>query len=201
MKQVIVGVVVLAGLAGATAAYAQETGRTETKMVVTVIPGGATFFKQTSDGTGPSFGNYDLGGSAAVNFSKHVGLEGEVSAKLGITQTIDGFTDPTKTPNMMDYSGNVVFSMNKRSSVVPYATAGLGGLSMFQSAGLGIDQTETFLTTNVGGGVKWYFGKVGLRGDYRFITVQGKDDAPAFFGQERRFGNRVYGGLLLNLGH
>jgi opacity protein-like surface antigen len=201
MKQVIVGVVVLAGLAGATAASAQESGRTETKMVVTVIPGGATFFKETKDGTGPSFGSYDLGGSAAVNFNRHIGIEGEFSGKLGVPQTLDGFANPTKTPNMMDYSGNVVFSMNRHSAVVPYVTAGLGGLSTFSNADLGIDQTETFLTSNVGGGVKWYFGKVGLRGDYRFITVQGKDDAPAFFGQEKRFGNRLYGGLLLNLGH
>ena len=100
MKQVIVGVVVLAGLAGATAASAQESGRTETKMVVTVIPGGATFFKETKDGTGPSFGSYDLGGSAAVNFNRHIGIEGEFSGKLGVTQTLDGFANPTKTPNM-----------------------------------------------------------------------------------------------------
>jgi hypothetical protein len=48
--------------------------------------------------------------------------------------------------------------------------------------------------------VNWYAGRWGLRGDYRFIAVQSKDDAPAFFGQETRYGHRVYGGVLLNVG-
>jgi len=29
--------------------------------------------------------------------------------------------------------------------------------------------------------------------------VQSKDDAPAFFGQETRYGHRVYAGVLLNV--
>ena len=32
------------------------------------------------------------------------------------------------------------------------------------------------------------------------IAVRSKDDAPAFFGQETRYGHRVYGGVLLNVG-
>ena len=68
-----------------------------------------------------------------------------------------------------------------------------------EQASLGITDTETFLTGNVGGGVKWYSGRWGLRGDYRFITVQYKDDAPAFFGQETRYGHRVDGGIILNV--
>ena len=47
--------------------------------------------------------------------------------------------------------------------------------------------------------MKWYAGRWGLRGDYRFIGVRSKDDAPEFFGRENRFGHRVYGALLLNL--
>src|SRR5258706_304400 len=57
----------------------------------------------------------------------------------------------------------------------------------------------TFFTSNVGGGVNWYAGRWGLRGDYRFIAVQSKDDAPDFFGQETRYGHRIYGGVLLNV--
>jgi hypothetical protein len=30
--------------------------------------------------------------------------------------------------------------------------------------------------------------------------VQSKDDAPSFFGQETRYGHRVYGGVLINAG-
>jgi hypothetical protein len=73
-------------------------------------------------------------------------------------------------------------------------------MSVFEKADLGIDQTETFLTGNVGGGLKWYSGRWGLRGDYRFIMVQSKDDAPEFFGRETRYGHRIYGAVLVNLG-
>ena len=31
------------------------------------------------------------------------------------------------------------------------------------------------------------------------IAVQSKDDAPGFFGQETRYGHRVYGGVLINV--
>jgi hypothetical protein len=83
---------------------------------------------------------------------------------------------------------------------VPYVTGGVGGLTVFDKATLGIADRETFLTGNVGGGLKWFNGRWGLRADYRFITVRSKDDAPAFFGAETRYGHRVYGGLLLNVG-
>ncbi len=81
-----------------------------------------------------------------------------------------------KTPHILNYSGNVVVNAANRSSVVPYVTGGVGGLSMFEKQSLGISDTETFLTGNVGGGVKWYAGRWGLRGDYRFVgrAVEGR---------------------------
>ena len=167
---------------------------------VTIFPGGATFFTEASDSNSPSFGNYDLGGSATVNFNRYVGIEGEVSGLLGVSQSLDfvnGAVD-VKTPHFLNYSGNVIVSAG-RGSVVPYATAGLGGLSLFERAEVGVNDTNTFLTSNVGGGVKWYAGRWGLRGDYRFIAVQSKDDAPVFFGQETRYGHRIYGGVILNV--
>ena len=100
----------------------------------------------------------------------------------------------------MNYSGNLVISAPNRTSVVPYLTGGVGGLTMFERTGLTASDAETFFSANVGAGVSWYAGRWGLRGDYRFIAVQSKDDAPAFFGSEDRYGHRVYGGVLLNLG-
>jgi hypothetical protein len=73
-------------------------------------------------------------------------------------------------------------------------------LSLFEKASLGINGTETYLTGNVGGGLKWYAGRWGLRADYRFIGVQSKDNVSAFFGQETRYGHRVYGAVILNVG-
>jgi hypothetical protein len=170
--------------------------------VVTIIPGGATFFTEGKDTKGPSFGNYNLGAGVTVNFNRFVGVEGEVSGALGITQDL-AFTNGTsnlKTPNLLNYSGNLVVSAPNKSSVVPYVTGGVGGMSVFEKQELGIIGTQTFLTSNVGGGVNWYAGRWGLRGDYRFVALKSKDDAPAFFGQETRYGHRVYGGVLLNLG-
>jgi hypothetical protein len=190
------------GLAGAGQAYAQEVGSREGTVVATVIPGGATFFTEGKTTKGPSFGNYGLGGSVEVNFNRYVGVEGEVSGALGVTQDVK-FTSGTsnlKTPDILNYSANLVLSAANRSSVVPYVTAGVGGLTLFNTPTVAINQNDSFLTGNVGGGVKWFNGHWGLRADYRFIGVQSKNDAPAFFGQETRYGHRVYGGVLINSG-
>jgi hypothetical protein len=191
------------GLIGASGALAQssESAPGPGVVEVTLIPGGGTFFTESKDSRGPSFGNYDLGGSVTVNFNRFVGVEGEVGGAIGISQTLDfngsTLTD-TKSPHLLNYNGNVIVHA-ARGSVVPYVTGGIGGQTLFDSALLGIADTETFFTGNVGGGVKWYAGRWGLRGDYRFIAVQGKDDAPAFWGTDTRYGHRVYGGVILNV--
>lgn len=188
--------------AGSAAASAQETSTPQGPVVVTIIPAGATYFTQGKNTKGPSFDNYGLGGSVEVRLNRFVGLEGEVAGALGVKQDLDFTTGTTntKSPSLLNYSGNVVVSVPIRSSVVPYVTGGVGGLTLFDTATLGIADRDTFLTGNVGGGVKWFNGRWGLRADYRFITVRSKDDAPAFFGTETRYGHRVYGGLLLNIG-
>ena len=168
---------------------------------ITIIPGGGTFFTEGKDTQGPSFGNYDLGGSVALNFNRWVGVEGEVSGALGISQSLDfsGATQANaKTPHLLSYSGNVIVNAAK-GSVVPYVTGGIGAQTLFERASLDISDADTFLTGNVGGGVKWYAGRWGLRGDYRFIAVQSQDDAPLFFGRQERYGHRVYAGVLLNV--
>jgi len=197
-----IAVIALISLVGVDRAQAQtqESAPGPGTFEITIIPGGATFFTEASDSNSPSFGNYDLGGGATVNFNRFVGVEGEVSGLLGVSQSLDFVTGAVdvKTPHFLSYSGNVVVSAG-HGSVVPYATAGVGGLSLFERAEVGVNDTTTFLTTNVGGGVKWYAGRWGLRGDYRFIAVQSKDDAPAFFGQETRYGHRICGGVILNV--
>jgi len=202
MTRWIAVLLAVVGVAGAGQAYAQESNAAGPgPVVVTIIPGGATFFTEGTDAKGPSFGNYGLGGSVAVNFNRFVGVEGEVAGALGITQdlALPGGTSNLKTPNLLNYSGNLVVSAPNKSSVVPYVTGGVGGLSAFKKESLGILDNHTFFTSNVGGGVSWYAGRWGLRGDYRFIALKSKDDAPAFFGNETRYGHRVYGGVLLNV--
>jgi hypothetical protein len=197
----IAGFIAAAALVGAGRAYAQDATPGPGTVVITIIPGGGTFFTESKNSGRTSFGNYDLGAGVTVNLNRYIGIEGEVSGSVGVAQDllISGRTSNLKSPNSLNYSGNLVLSAPNKSSVVPYVTAGVGGLSLFEKSSLGINGTDTFFTSNVGGGVNWYAGRWGLRGDYRFIAVQSKDDAPDFFGQETRYGHRIYGGVLLNV--
>jgi len=194
--------VLLIGLsiAGAGRAFAQESSPGPGTVEVSVIPGGGTFY--TTGDRGPSFGNYNLGGALAYNVNRIFGIEGEVAGTLGVPQDLQfgGLTSNQKGPNQLNYSGNLVVSAPTRKPVVPYITGGIGGLTMFKRANLGINSTDTFLTGDVGGGLKWYAsnGRWGVRGDYRFIAVRANDTAPAFFGQETRYGHRVYGAVIIN---
>jgi hypothetical protein len=201
MKQFVASALFLAaGLAAAIPAHAQEARTGEGTVVVTIFPAGATFFTEGKELNGPGFGSYDLGGALAFTVSRVVGFEGEVSGQLGVMQNVSGLLlDDVRTPHKLAYSGNVVVSTPIRSTLVPYVTGGVGGLSLFEQADLGVTGTETFLTGNVGAGLKWYRGRWGLRGDYRFLAVRSRDDAPEFFGRETRYGHRFYGAVLLNV--
>ena len=191
-----------AAVSGATEGFAQDTAPGPGSVVVTIIPGGATFFTEVEDNPqAPSFGNYDLGGAVTVNINRYLAVEGEISGAIGVSQSmqVGTFTFDGRSPHLLSYSGNLVVSAPTGTSVVPYVTGGIGGLTLFERRALTVDQSETFFTGNLGGGANWYAGRWGLRGDYRFIVVRSKNEAPAFFGQDTRYGHRVYGGVLLNV--
>jgi hypothetical protein len=188
---------------GVGAVYAQEragAGRVE----IGAFPGGGMFFTQSTQGNEPEFGNYALGGSVTVNLSRWIGIEGEGGGSVGLHQSFsvagNTFTE-TRTPGIYSYSGNVVVHpAGSDRAIVPYATAGLGGLTMCPCGGvenLGITNYETFLAGNVGAGLKFFSTRhVGVRGDYRFFMVKSKDTAPVFFGTENRYGHRVQAGWV-----
>ena len=202
MTRFIAVLVAVIGIASADRTFAQESASGPGTVAVTIIPGGATFFTESSHAKGPAFGNYGLGAAVEVNFTRYVGVEGEVTGALGITQNLtqSGVTSNLKTPNLLNYSGNLVVHLANPTSITPYVTGGVGGLTVFDTATLGISNRDTFLTGNVGAGVKWFHssGRWGVRGDYRFVAVRSKDDASNFFGQDTRYGNRVYGGVVIN---
>jgi hypothetical protein len=200
MSRWIAGLIVVSSIAVTGSAHAQETTPGPGKVEVTIVPGGATFF--TNKAPAPSFGNYDIGGAVAYNFSRMVGVEGEVGGSLGIRQNLSqlgGLTTKEKTPNMLSYSGNLVVN-GPGHALVPYATGGVGGLAVYHRELLGISKRAAFLTGNVGGGIKWFAAndRWGLRGDYRFMAVQSKTTAPAFFGQTSRYAHRIYGAVIIN---
>ena len=187
---------------GSGQVFAQESAPGPGTLEVTVIPGGGTFF--TSSDTGPSFGSYNLGGGLTYNVNRFVGIEGEVGGTLGISQDLQfgGSTiSKTRTPDQLNYMANVVLSAPTHTSVTPYVTGGIGGLTMFERPSLGVASDETFLTGNAGGGVKWFAPnkRWGLRGDYRFAMTKSKTDAPEFYGRDNRYAHRVYGGVIINM--
>ena len=199
MKCWIAGFIVLASIVATRRAHAQEISPGPGLVEVSIIPGGATFF--TSKDQLPEFGNYDAGGAVAYNFTRMVGVEGEVAGSFGFSQSLSQFRDLTSDetpPDMLSYTGNVVVNAPGHS-FVPYATGGVGGLRVFDRDTLGVIG-NTFLTGNVGGGVKWFApnNRWGIRGDYRFQVVRSKDDAPEFFGRETRYGHRLYGAVVIN---
>ncbi len=162
------------------------------------------FFTESGNGNEPDFGNYALGGSVTFNLNRWIGVEGEGGGTLGIHQNFNSaataFSDQ-RTPNMWMYSGNLVVNPGGSDrAFVPYATGGIGGLTMCPCDGvetLGITAYGTYLTGNAGGGLKWFSTKhFGVRGDYRFFAVKNKDSAPWFFGNENRYGHRVQAGLI-----
>jgi hypothetical protein len=190
--------------AGAGQAYAQESTPGAGAVIVTAIPGGATFFMEGKNTKAPSFGNYGAGAGVEVHFNRFLSVEANVTDAIGVKQDLQllGSTTSVKTPNLLDYSGNLVVSLANHSGVVPYVTGGVGGLTVFDQSPLGIGDTTTFLTGNVGGGVKWFnsTSRWGVRADYRFLAVRTKDDAPSFFGNETRYAHRVFGAVMINVG-
>ena len=188
-----VAAVFLLFVAAASAQEVAGPGRLES----TFMPGGMIFFNATN--SGPDFGSYQIGGTVTYNVNSIVGIEGEIGGMLGLTQNLRMGPTVTaeKTPDMLGYSTNLVVSAPMYGRFVPYGTAGGGGLTMFQRAGL--TNTETFLTGNTGGGFKWYANALwGLRVDYRFIAVRSAGSQAGFFGQQNRFGHRVYAGAVVN---
>src|SRR5437763_1414257 len=118
-------VLVVAGLLTASAAYAQDHAnapRAE-RVEIAAIPIGGVTFLQSSDLTQPKFNDYMIGGSATANVNKWIGLEGDLSYAVGRRQdlTFNGSSlFDQKTPNLWDYSGNVIVNVvGSDRAVVP----------------------------------------------------------------------------------
>jgi hypothetical protein len=133
-----------------------------------------------------------------------VGFEGEAGGTVGVRQAFTfnetAYTDQ-RSPSTWMYHGNVVVNPGGNDrAIVPYVTGGLGALTLSRHRGgpeLGITEYKNYLTGNLGGGLKYFATPhVGFRGDYRLFIVGTNNTAPAFFGNETRYGHRVQGGLV-----
>jgi outer membrane beta-barrel protein len=204
MRRFLTTVAVFAMVAVGAAAYAQErvgAGRVE----VAGFPIGGMFFTGSTNDQEPKFDNYALGAAFTYNFTRYIGVEGEFGNSVGVHQNItfgDTVLTDQRSPSMYAYTGNIVYNpIGNARVVVPYLTGGAGGMTLREKSdihNLGVTDNTSYFTGNAGGGVKWFAHRYfGLRGDYRLVMVNDKATAPEFFGrQERRYGHRIYGGLL-----
>ena len=210
MTRRLATLLVAAGVLSAANALAQDSAvRRQATIEVSVIPGGGTFFLDGSDTAETSFTNYDLGGVLTINLNRHFGIEGEVGTSLGLSQnlTLAGAQQDLKSPNLLHHTGNLVVYAPTRTAFVPFVTAGVGGVTIFDRAALFIPETRTYLAGNVGGGVKWHGARWGIRADYRFLIVRSEEFVPdpnvrvraPFFGRETRYGHRMFGGVILKI--
>ena len=209
MKPRIALFMVLALVLSSGIALAQERVAGAGRIEVGAFPGGGVFFTKGTNNTEPNFGDYALGVTGAYNVNRIVGIEGEFGGGVGVKQEIDfalGTFEHQKSPHMLAYNGNLmVHPFGKDRAWIPYATGGVGGLTVLKRnelRDLGLTSSETFLTGNVGGGLKWYANRYwGLRGDYRFIAVNNKNTATSFFGlNDVRYGHRAYGSVVFTFG-
>jgi hypothetical protein len=190
-------------------ASAQEAGAGAGRVEINFVPAGGTFFIEGKDASETEFGNYNMGVAGTYNINRLVGIEGELDFGIGVKQRLNvgglEFED-TPSPNTLGYNANLVVSpWGSDRSVIPYFAGGGGGLTMYEKDelwALGLAENETFFTMNVGAGTKWYANQHwGIRGDYRLFWVNGKENAPSFFGvAENRYGHRIVGSLLFTFG-
>jgi len=145
-----------AAMIGCGDAYAQEISPGPGVVEVTVIPAGAAFV--SSKNVAPSFGNYGFGTAVTYNNNRVIGVDGEFGAMIATTSDLQfGTLDHhTKAPNMLNYNVNGIVTAASLGASRVYGAGGIGGLTMFERAGLGVTGDTTFFVGNVGGGVKWY---------------------------------------------
>jgi hypothetical protein len=190
-------------------AGAQEAGtrsRGAGPVEISVAPVGAIVFTHAKDNGEPKFGNYNLGASVVGNVNKWIGIEGDAAFAVGRRQDLtltSGSLVNEKTPNMLMYLGDVLYSpAGSDRAFAPYVVGGAGALTMFNqtdvASTLGVTANQTYLATNIGAGAKWFASShFGVRGDYRYVMIHSKTDAPTFFGQADRAAHRISANLVL----
>lgn len=206
-----VGVMVLAALmCGPTTVSAQQVTKEAARWEFGAYPAGLLQFTKGKNRQEIRFSNYALLGSVTRNFGRHWGVEGEVGGGIGIRQKqrleappsgIGQVLITTPSPATLASQANVtIYPGGNALGLAPYVTAGLGVLSAFFEPSVGTPNvdTATYLTQNVGAGVKWFSGRWGVRGDYRLTRVGARDDAPELFGRsDDRYGHRVSTGITV----
>jgi hypothetical protein len=190
-------------------ASAQDAPAGAGKLEIGGFPGGGLWLGGGNDSTEVNFNTYAFGGDATWYFTPKVAVEGEGNFGLGISQNVtyqNKIVYRTQMPHTLGTGGNIVFfPAGSAKHLAGYVTGGAGTLTLFSrtaaSRVFGLTQSESFVSSNVGGGVKIFrrgdARNWGFRIDYRVVVVNSKSSAVAFFAQSKqRIGQRFYIGML-----
>ena len=203
--------ILVALVASCTVASAQEEAGAG-KLELGGFPGGGLWFVGGDDNTEVDFNNYAFGGDATWYVNPKAAVEVEASFGPGIAQDVNyrhQLVYHVKVPHSVAFGGNVlIFPSGSARRLAPYVTGGVGTLRLVSRLStqmvFGLADAESFLTTNVGGGVKIFrrgdARNWGFRIDYRTMMVNSNSGAVAFFARNtRRIGHRFYVGMLYTM--
>jgi Outer membrane protein beta-barrel domain len=198
--------------AGCSMASAQEAKIGAGKVEIGGFPGGGTIFVGGDGKDEANFNVYTAGGDISYYVNPKVAVEGEFTGSIGWAQDI--YYQGTKRihlqmPGVWSQTGNVViFPGGTAGKRVPfYITGGAGMLELqprVPTKELGYDVAngwQKFTSENFGAGIKVFRAadapNWGFRVDYRYLIVNSKSGAPAFFAKSKSRGaHRVYIGML-----
>ena len=197
-------------LVGCAVALAQEPGPPGAgTFEVGGFPGGGMWLTGGDDNTEVDFNTYDFGGYASWYFHPMVALEAQADFGLGLSQNVNYKNEivyRVQMPHTLGISGDVLFfPMGSARRVAGYVAGGVGALRLYSRTAasrlFGLTENETFMSTNVGAGVKIFRRddhlNWGFRIDYRILMVNENSDAVPLFAQSKgRMGHRFYIGLL-----
>lgn len=184
-------------------ALAQEKPGAQRIEIGSAIFGGGLMWVPSANASAGMSRSYMLSGAFTNNVNHWIGIEGDVGVALGRhgAHDIYGVTSNHRTPNVLMYSGNVIYNpFASNRPLVPYVSAGLGGVTTFAAAeatDYGLPAETTYLMGSAGGGVRWFpIWHYGVRVDYRYMAIK-NDVAPAGGTRLVRSAHRVYGALVL----
>ncbi len=193
--------IAVALVAGCAVASAQE----EVGAGILEVGGGAggVYWVGGDDNTEVNFNDMEYHGGVTWYLNPMVAIAGEGQGGIGIAQNVVYLNRKVlhnMMPNLVGASGNIlVFPAGSRREFAPYVAGGVGMLTLlsrYWTSVVDFNESQSFFTTNVGGGLKYFRGgdvrNWGWQGDYRLIMVNKNSDAVPFFARsKRRMGHRI----------
>jgi len=110
--------------------------------------------------------------------------------KICMLNDIENFL-PTYSENIIayNYDSNLIYNFNTDGKILPYISAGLGGVSYDIN-----DTVKTMATINAGIGIKWYLKNIGLRFELNEHAILNH-----FLSEKTEYNFQIQYGLLFKL--